>query len=111
MLIVAFDESTMSRTQVQLWYKRFQEDREDVNDDSRPGRPNTSTTDKNIEPVKKMILNNRRITIREVANIIGISFGPCQAIFTDVLSMKHAEAKIVSKLLNFKQKQCRMDIA
>ena len=32
MLTVAFDESTMSRTQVQFWYNRFKEDREDVND-------------------------------------------------------------------------------
>ena len=37
--------------------------------------------------------------------------GLCQAIFTDVLGIKRAAAKIVPKLLNFKQKQCRMDIA
>ena len=35
MLTVAFGESTMSRTQVQLWYNRFKECREDVNDDAR----------------------------------------------------------------------------
>ena len=69
----------MSRTQVQLWYKRFNEDREDVNDDARPGRPSTSTIDENIEAVKKRILANRRITIREVADDVGISFGSCQA--------------------------------
>ena len=60
-----------------------------------------------MEAVKKMILDNHRITIREV----GISFASCQAIFTDVLVMKRAAAKIVPKLLNFEQKQCRMDIA
>ena len=42
---------------------------------------------------------------------VGISFGSRQKIFTDVLGMKHAAAKIVPKLLNFEQKQCRMDIA
>ena len=61
--------------------------------------------------MKKMILDNRRITIREVADDVGISFGSCQAIFTDVLGMKCAVAKIVSKLLNFEQKQLFMDIA
>ena len=61
--------------------------------------------------MKKIILNNRRITIIEVAVGVGISFGLCQAIFTDVLGMKLAAAKIVLKLLNFKQKQCHMDIA
>ena len=62
-------------------------------------RPSTSTTDENIEAVKKMISDNRRITIREVADDIGISFGSCQRIFTDVLGMKRAAAKFVSKLL------------
>ena len=31
--------------------------------------------------------------------------------FTDVLGMKRATAKIASKLLNYEQKQCSMDIA
>ena len=34
-----------------------------------------------------------------------------QAIFTDVLGLERAAAKIVPKLLNFEKKQCRMDIA
>ena len=55
----------MSRTQVQLLYNRFKEGRENVNDDNRPGRPSTSTIFKDIEAVKKTILDNRRITIRE----------------------------------------------
>ena len=104
-------ESTMSRTQVQLRYNRLKEGRENVNDNARPGRPSTSTTDENIEPMKKMILDKRRITVREVADDVGISFGSCQAIITDVLGMKRAASKIVSKLLNFEQKQRRMDIA
>ena len=56
MLTEAFGESTMSRTQVQLWYNRFREGREDVNDDACPCRPRTSITHENIEAVKKMIL-------------------------------------------------------
>ena len=69
------------------------------------------STDENIEAVKKMMLDNRRNTIREVADDIGISFGSCQAIFTDALSLKREAAKIVPKLQMFKQKQRRMDIA
>ena len=72
MLTVAFGVSTMSRTQVQLRYNRFKEGRENVNDDARPGCPSTSTTNENIEAVKKMILDNRRTPIREVADDVGI---------------------------------------
>ena len=65
MLTVAFGETTMNRTHVQLWYNRFKEGREDVNDDARPCRPSTSTTDGNIEAVKNMILDSRRSIIRD----------------------------------------------
>ena len=71
MLAVAFDESTMSRTQVQLQYNRF---KEDVKDYARLGCPSTSITDENNVAVKNMILDNRRITIGEVADDVGISF-------------------------------------
>ena len=58
-----------------------------------------------------MILDNRRITIAEVVDVeVVMTFGSCQAILTDVLGMKRAATKIVRKLLNFKQKQRRMDI-
>ena len=103
MLTVAFGESTMSRTQVQLWHNSFKQGRGDVNHNARPGHPSASTTDENIKALKKIILNNRRIAIRAIADDVGISFGSCQAIFTDVLSMKHAAAEIVPKLLNFEQ--------
>ena len=58
-----------------------------------------------------MILDNRRISVREVADDVGILFGSCQAIFNDVLGMKRAAAKIVPKLQNFEQKHRRLDIS
>ena len=59
------------------------------------------------QPMKTLILDNRRITIKEVANDVGLSFGSSQAIFTHVLCMKRTATKIVPKLLNFEQKQRR----
>ena len=56
MLTGAFIESTMSRTQVQLWYNWFKEVR-DADDNACPGSSSTSTTDKNTEAVKRMILS------------------------------------------------------
>ena len=74
---MAFGESTMSRTQVQLLYNRFKVSREDVNVNARSGRPNTSATHENVEAVKQMILDKRRIIIRGVADDVGISFDSC----------------------------------
>ena len=44
----------MSRIQVELRYNRFKEGQEDVNDDARLGRPNTSTTYESIEAMKNI---------------------------------------------------------
>lgn len=79
MLKVAYGESTLSQKNIYKWYKLFTEGREDVNDDARPGRPSTSTTDENVEEVKKIVMENRRITIREVAEDVGVSVGSCHA--------------------------------
>ena len=62
--------STLSGTQVHLWYNRFKKGREDVNDNACLDRPSMSTTDENIEAVKKRILENNRITIREVERMM-----------------------------------------
>ena len=97
-----FREPTTSQTQVQLWYNWFKDGQKDVN-----GSPNTSTTVEDIEAVKRLILDNRRIAIREV----GISFSSCQPIFKNVLGTKRAADKIVPKLHNFVQKQPHKDIA
>ncbi|UYV74987.1 CCNK, partial [Cordylochernes scorpioides] len=89
----------------------FSEGREDVNNEERAGRPSTSTTDEKINEVEKMILANRRITVREVAEDLNISIGSCHSIFINELDMRRVAAKFVPKLLNCDQKQHRMNIA
>ncbi|UYV66392.1 hypothetical protein LAZ67_4001526 [Cordylochernes scorpioides] len=111
MLTVAYGEATLDRSNVYRWYKMFSEGREDVNDEERAGRPNTSTTDEKINKVEKMILANRRITVREVAEDLNISIGSCHSIFINDLGMRRVAAKFVPKLFNCDQKQHRMNIA
>ena len=88
MLKKAFDDDTMSQPRVYEYYKRFREGREDVEDDARPGGPSTSITVENVGKIKAIVFPNRRITIREVAEGIGISYASCEAIFTNVLNLK-----------------------
>ena len=67
MLQKYFGESTLSRTEVFEWHKAFSEGREIVENLPHASRLPTSVNDDNIEKVKKIILENRRIGIREVA--------------------------------------------
>ncbi|UYV67987.1 hypothetical protein LAZ67_5002717, partial [Cordylochernes scorpioides] len=111
MLTVEYREATLDRRNVYRWYKMFSEGREDVSDEERAGRPSTSTTDEKINEVEKMILANRRITVREVAEDLNISIGSCHSIFINDLGMRRVAAKFVPKLLNCDQKQHRMNVA
>ncbi|UYV61102.1 hypothetical protein LAZ67_1003430 [Cordylochernes scorpioides] len=100
MLTVAYGEATLDRSNVYRWYKMFSEGREDVNDEERARCPSTSTTNEKINEVEKMILANRRITVREVAEDLNISIGSCHSIFINGLGMRRVAAKFVPKLLN-----------
>ena len=107
MLKVAYDECTVSQKSIYMWYKLFTEGREEVNDDARSRRPSTSTTNENTEAMKKIVMENRRITIREVAEDVGISIGSCHAIFLDISGLQRVAAKFIPKLLNFDKKKTR----
>lgn len=55
------------------WFKRFQDGREDVEDDSRPGRPSTSKTNDNIETIGNLVIrSDRRLSIRTIGETVGI---------------------------------------
>jgi ribosomal protein S25 len=71
----------------------FSEGREDVNDEERAGRPSTSTTDEKIDQVKKMVLANRRTTVIEIAEDLGISIGSCHSILIDNLGKRRVAKK------------------
>ncbi|UYV80513.1 hypothetical protein LAZ67_19000396 [Cordylochernes scorpioides] len=72
-----------------------------------------ATLDRNekINEVEKMILANRPITVKEVAEDLNISIGSCHSIFINDLGMRRVAAKYVPNLLNCDQKQHRMNIA
>ncbi|VEN44570.1 unnamed protein product [Callosobruchus maculatus] len=93
MLTVAYGEATLDQSNVYRWYKMFSDGREDVNDEERAGRPSTSTTDENIDKVKKIVLVNRRITVTEIAEDLNISIGSCHSILTNDLGMSRVAAK------------------
>jgi hypothetical protein len=67
-----------------------------VKDADHSGDPLTSQTGENVDKVKDLVLENRRITIHEVANILGISVGSVHTSLKDNLNMYHIAMKFVS---------------
>ena len=87
MLQQAFGDECMSRTQCFEWYSRFKTGRMSIDEDPWSGRLSTSTDDVHIDAVHDLILQNRRSTIREIAEDVGMSFGSCVGILTEKLNM------------------------
>lgn len=104
----AFGDDVLFRTSCFEWFK---EGRTPVKDNERPGRPSTSKTNEIVAHVREIIQNNRRLTIREVAEDIRILYGSCQEILTKELGISRIAAKIVHRLLTDEQKQNRKTIA
>ena len=60
----------MGRTQVFDWFHRLKEGRTSIKSDPRSGRPSTSRNEEMIAKVRKIVRNNIRLTVREIADDI-----------------------------------------
>ena len=95
----------MSHAQCYEWFKSFNEGRTSISEDPRLRRPSTSTDDHHVERVRKVIRGNRRSTVRELAEEMGISVGCYHAILTGKLQEHRIGAKFVPCLLTDWQKE------
>jgi len=62
----------MKKTAGYKWVKRFSEGRESVTDEESSGRPATSRTEENIAKVRHILRENRRLTVRSIAEQVNI---------------------------------------
>ncbi|UYV73316.1 hypothetical protein LAZ67_10002682 [Cordylochernes scorpioides] len=111
MVHTAYGDAVMSRRRVFEWYKHFKEGREETADNERSGRPFTSTPPEKVDKVLELGREDRRITVREVAEEAGISFGSTQSIMKDILRVRSLNAVLVPKNLTFDQKKARKETA
>ena len=73
-------------------------------DAPRPGRPKTMTTPEIIDPIHELILEDRRISAKSIAEQLGISHERVGSIIHEDLDMRKLSAKWVPKCLNADQK-------
>lgn len=87
-----FGDDAMGITQIKEWYNRFKDGRTSVESDARYGRPSTSRNDKLIDQVRTLVMQDRRVTVRELAEEVGISTASVHSILTDDLAMRRVSA-------------------
>ena len=95
------------KTAVYEWLERFKSGREcplsrmtNAVADRRHRKP-TKTSIK----WEKVLINNRKLTIRELAEDLNIAYGSIQDIVVNGLGLRRVAAKLVPKELNFMQKR------
>ncbi|XP_062609971.1 histone-lysine N-methyltransferase SETMAR-like [Saccostrea cucullata] len=89
--------------------KRFIEGRETVKDDDRSGCPLNVSTEINVSKVEQYVMKDRRVTIREIANDLSMSYGTVQEILTSKLNMRRVCASWVPRLLLPEQIRVRVN--
>jgi len=104
-----FGDDGLGITQIKEWYNRLKNGRTSVESDARSGRPSTSQNDALIDKVRTLVVQDRRVTVRELAEEVGISTGSVHSILTDNLPLRRVSAKFVLKLIQtflVKQHSC-----
>lgn len=98
----AFGNDAMSTARIKEWCNCFKDSRILVDSESRSS---TSRNDNVIEQVQTVVLLDRRITFREIANDIWVNIGKVHSILTENLGIKSVSVKFLPKLVTTRQKQ------
>jgi len=72
-LDAVYGDSSHSMATVKNWLSEFQRGRTSVFDEPRPGAPKTATMEDNVTKIHDLVLTDRRLKIREIAETGGMS--------------------------------------
>ncbi|KAF7280493.1 hypothetical protein GWI33_005832 [Rhynchophorus ferrugineus] len=70
-----FPDTAPGKSTIKDWYAKFRRGEISTEDGERSGRPKVVVTGENIKKVHKMILNNRKLKLNEIADTLKISTG------------------------------------
>ncbi|GFS03465.1 transposase [Elysia marginata] len=93
---------------VYRWVKEFNEGKESLSDCPHPGRPKSCVNEQTIASIKKDIDEDPHISVRELSDTYGLSYGTVHTIITEHLRMKKVCARWIPHLLMVDQKSERV---
>ena len=78
-------ESASSFTTIKYWVAEFKRGRTSCKDVHRSSRPNEVTTTEMVKKIDKMVLDERRLKVRELADMVSFSKSAVHHILTENL--------------------------
>nr|CAI5834232.1 unnamed protein product [Callosobruchus analis] len=82
-----------------------------LEDDERPGRPVEVVTEDKVVFLEELVLSDRRLKLKEIAEMIKLSNATVRRILHDHLGMQRVSARWVPKHISAVQKQSRVECA
>ena len=101
----------MSITRIKEWYNCFKDGSTSVDSEPRHSRPSTSRNDNVINQVQTLLMQDRHITVQELADEVRVSIGSIHTILTADLGLRRVSAKFMPKLLMMEEKKLCLEIA
>lgn len=109
-MLPVFGAECPAKSTIHEWVSRFVQGQENIEDEERSGRPETATDARTVLSVQKALDDDRRLTLREIAEAFNISYGSAHTIVGSILEMTRVSARWVPKLLTDSQKEDRVRI-
>ncbi|CAH2013856.1 unnamed protein product [Acanthoscelides obtectus] len=92
-LLSVFGNEAPHQSTISRWYGEFKRGRVSLSDDPRVGAPKTAVTQENVDAVRKLIIEDRHVTYREIEASLKISKTSIQKIVHEELGAR----KLVSR--------------
>jgi [histone H3]-lysine36 N-dimethyltransferase SETMAR len=106
-MLLTLEDNAPSYSTVKKWAALFRFGRTSIEDDPRSGRPNEAVTSENVDKVHQLVMNDRRLTVRQMSEELGMSKSTVDRIVKEELEMTKVSARWVPKLLTADQKVVR----
>jgi hypothetical protein len=88
MIKTTFGDNAMGRTQTFEWFSRFKRGETSVEGSELSGCHSAGRTEENLKNVRKVVNEDRRNIVTEIAGRLGLSYGTFQLILTEDLNMR-----------------------
>ena len=92
------------------WYAQFKTGRTSADDGKHTGRPTSCTTPETVARIQELVRQDRRRTIRDIAEEVEVGYGTCQRVLKEELGIHRVAAKFVPRILTADQKQQHVNV-